>query len=417
MNDRDVAAAVQRFNAGRDPDRLERKFAGMRESPFAFFRATAHLFYDDLPAASVLDDGPAAWISGDLHLENFGSYRGDNGLAYFDLNDFDEGALASPVLEVTRFLTSVYLAAHALGLGSADASSLSETFLAAYSAALCDGKARWVERATATGMVRRLLRSAQRRLQLSLLEERTKGSGKARRLRVDGRHALPISGDRWESVAKALAKVAAREDEPRFFEVLDVARRFAGLGSLGVERYVVLVRGDGSRNGHRLLDLKQARASVLGSRPQVRQPDWACEAERVTTLQHRLQAIAPARLRAVPLAPSKRAAAAIGVDRSFILRELQPTEDRLALAHANGKIKRLRSVMRTMGHLSAWSQLRGASRNGAAGIDALSAFGAQKEWQRAAMSYAKQYQAQVIRDWRKFSRAAPTPRSGAPPSA
>jgi uncharacterized protein (DUF2252 family) len=138
MKDRDVAAAVQRFNAGRDPDRLERKFTGMRESPFAFFRATAHLFYDDLPAASVLDDAPPAWISGDLHLENFGSYRGDNGLAYFDLNDFDEGALASPVLEVTRFLTSVFLAAHTLGLGSSDASSLSETFLAAYGAALVD---------------------------------------------------------------------------------------------------------------------------------------------------------------------------------------------------------------------------------------------------------------------------------------
>jgi uncharacterized protein (DUF2252 family) len=403
MKDRDVLAAVQRFNAGRDPDRLERKFAGMSESPFAFFRATAHLFYDDLPAASVLDDAPAAWISGDLHLENFGSYRGDNGLAYFDLNDFDESAIASPVVEVTRFLTSVFLAAHALGLGGTDAASLSETFLAGYSAALVDGKARWVERATATGMVRRLLRSAQRRLQRSLLEERTKGSGKSRRLRVDGCHALPISGSLWESVAAALAKVAADEDEPRFFEVLDVARRFAGLGSLGVERYVVLVRGDGSRNGHRLLDLKQARASVLASRPQVRQPAWSCEAERVAVLQHRLQAIAPARLRAVPLASAKPAAAAVGVDRSFILRELQPTEDRLALAHANGKIKRLRSVMRTMGHLSAWSQLRGASRDGAAGIDELSAFGARKEWRRAALSYAKHYQAQVIRDWREYA--------------
>jgi len=42
-----------------------------------------------------------------------------------------------------------------------------------------------------------------------------------------------------------------------------VARRIAGTGSLGVERYVLLIEGKGSPDGNYLLDLKQALPAVL----------------------------------------------------------------------------------------------------------------------------------------------------------
>jgi uncharacterized protein (DUF2252 family) len=45
--DSDVVARVKRFNEGREPERLALKFRKMRESPFAFFRGTAHLFWQD----------------------------------------------------------------------------------------------------------------------------------------------------------------------------------------------------------------------------------------------------------------------------------------------------------------------------------------------------------------------------------
>ena len=66
----------------------------MRKSAFAFLRATCHLFYEDLPKSPLLRKVPPVWACGDLHLENFGSYKGDNRLVYFDLNDFDEALLA-----------------------------------------------------------------------------------------------------------------------------------------------------------------------------------------------------------------------------------------------------------------------------------------------------------------------------------
>jgi hypothetical protein len=63
-------------------------------------------------------------------------------------------------------------------------------------------------------------------------------------------------------VATLIGGLAGHTD-PDFFEVLDVARRIAGNGSLGVDRYVILVRGKGSPDGNDLLDLKEALPSAV----------------------------------------------------------------------------------------------------------------------------------------------------------
>ncbi|HEX3933041.1 MAG TPA: DUF2252 family protein, partial [Puia sp.] len=82
------------FNQGLLPEMVQLKYEAMAENAFRFFRGTCHLFYEDLAAAEPLSLSPLAWICGDLHIENFGSYKGDNKLVYFDLNDFDEALLA-----------------------------------------------------------------------------------------------------------------------------------------------------------------------------------------------------------------------------------------------------------------------------------------------------------------------------------
>lgn len=84
---------------------------------------------------------PYVWVTGDLHLENVESSRGDNRLVYFDVNDFDEAALELATWEVARFVTSVHLAAAALELSAAAAHPAS-TFLDVSVGALHDGKPR-----------------------------------------------------------------------------------------------------------------------------------------------------------------------------------------------------------------------------------------------------------------------------------
>src|SRR5215472_6370471 len=137
----------------------------MRRDAFAFFRGTAHLFYGDWPRRSPLDRTPLTWACGDLHLENFGSYKGSNRLAYFDINDFDEAALAPAGRDLARFAISTLLAARTMGLPAAEARSLFNQTRLAYSHMLVGGKALWIERATARGLVKQLLQNVKRRTQ------------------------------------------------------------------------------------------------------------------------------------------------------------------------------------------------------------------------------------------------------------
>src|SRR5271170_3294349 len=95
---------IQEFNAPLLPNMVKLKYKAMAENAFSFFRGTCHLFYQDLSQKNDLPPSPLAWLCGDLHLENFGSYKGDNKLVYFDLNDFDEGILAPANWELARVL-------------------------------------------------------------------------------------------------------------------------------------------------------------------------------------------------------------------------------------------------------------------------------------------------------------------------
>jgi uncharacterized protein (DUF2252 family) len=387
-----VVARIERFNAGREPERLEIKYRKMRGSPFAFFRGTAHLFWEDLASRQgAMPKSPVVWACGDLHFENFGSFQGDNGLSYFDLNDFDEAALAPASWEIARFVTSAHVAARELGLTRSDATELAKLFLDAYRKALMDGKARWIERATATGMVRRLLRRVSKETRATLLESHTSMSKGKRRIVVDGRRALPVTDGRRKSVTQQLDRFAKSQPNPDFFKVLDVARRAAGLGSLGLARFIVLVEGDGDREGNALLDAKEAAPSSLVRFQKRPKPTWPSEADRIVGVQRRMQAIAPALLHARKIGRG-----------GYILRELQPTSDRLSLKDARGDTHALRSAVKSMGRLTAWAQLRSSGREGSATTDDLIAFAEQSGWMGRIVEYGRQYAGEVRRDYKEF---------------
>ncbi|MEJ7804544.1 MAG: DUF2252 family protein, partial [Telluria sp.] len=78
----------------------------------------------------------------------------------------------------------------------------------------------------------------------------------------------------------------------------------------------------------------------------------------------------------------------------------------LALDTWNGKAQRLVGVMRSMGELVAWDQLRSSGRQGAATADALMAYaGDSKAWRPALLAYAHSYRDQVIADWKQYKSA------------
>src|SRR6201992_2600474 len=124
------------FNAGLLPEKVQLKYEAMAENAFRFFRGTCHLFYEDLAAAEPLPLSPLAWICGDLHIENFGSYKGDNKLVYFDINDFDESVLAPVCYELARMVTSIFVAFDSLEIEPEKAKKMAQLFLKTYSLTL-----------------------------------------------------------------------------------------------------------------------------------------------------------------------------------------------------------------------------------------------------------------------------------------
>jgi uncharacterized protein (DUF2252 family) len=385
-----VTARIVRYHEGRAPDMLERKFAAMAASPFAFYRGSCQLFVDAWPARSALNDAPAVWSCGDLHFENLGCYKGDNRLVYYDLNDFDEAALLPVSWDVTRFAASVLVGAPALRIGASDAATLAKFYLDAFGEALASGKARWVERETATGMTRVLLDAVRERKRRTLLNERTLKEGR-RRIRVDGVKALAASRDEVANVTRAVERLGSKLGRKKFYRVLDVARRIAGCGSLGIARFIVLVEGKGSPRGNFLLDLKEARTPASAGQSPYAQPRWKSEAARIASVQSRVQAVSPALLSTIRMDGA-----------GFVLRELQPLQDRMRMEAWGGDITNLRDAVTTMGHVTAWAALRASGRQGSAIADDLIAFANERGWRREVLAMARRVAARTISEWRDF---------------
>ncbi len=371
------------------------KYAKMAQSPFIFLRGACHLFYEALPESSLFRDAPLGWCCGDLHFENFGSYKGDNRLVYFDINDYDEAALAPVTWDVVRLLTSIQCGADALNATRAEALAVSETCLAAYRRALAEGKPLWVERDTSVGLVNALLTDLRGRERADFLDKRTIRKGRRRSLILDGVKGLPASDAQKKAVTEFMDRFAATQPNPKFFEIVDIGRRIAGTGSLGVERFVVLVEGKGSPDGNYLIDIKEAKPSALVphlARLGIGQPAWPDEASRVVAVQKRMQAIDHAFLQPVKLD---------GVP--CILKGLQPSEDRVAIGEWGKKLDRLKEVVTVMGRILAWDQLRASGRSGAATADELIAFAQRGEWAATMLEAASEMTAATQQQWKIFA--------------
>jgi len=90
---------------------LELKHQRMRESAFPFFRAT---FYRWLQlweeVCADMSDVPVLLAVGDLHVENFGTWRDGEGRLVWGINDFDEVSNFPYAMDLVRLVSSARLA-------------------------------------------------------------------------------------------------------------------------------------------------------------------------------------------------------------------------------------------------------------------------------------------------------------------
>ncbi|HMH20367.1 MAG TPA: DUF2252 family protein [Puia sp.] len=390
-----IAERIKAFNKGRLPAYTALKYQVMAENPFRFLRGTCHLFYEDLRRTDPLPQYPLSWISGDLHLENFGSYKGDNRLVYFDLNDFDEGMLAPATWELARMVTSIYNGLESLDIKRKEATRLAKLFLTAYSYTLALGKARYIEGETAKGIVKLFLDKICERRQKELIRQRTIENRGKLGLRIDKIRFFALDKTLKRELTAHLTQWIGQDPHLKHrFRVLDVCFRIAGTGSLGIKRYAFLLRNNKDAKKHLLIDMKQAQASSLQPWLSNQQPAWVSEAERVVAIQQRMQNIAPALLNTT-----------VFRDESYVLKEMQPTADKIDFLVIRDRSKDIERVLKDMAMLTASAQLRSAGRQGATLPDELIAFGKDHHWQQGLLEYAAEYARQVKKDYQVYFKA------------
>lgn len=388
-----VFEKIKMFNSDRVPELVQLKYAAMAEDAFRFYRGACHLFYEDLVAKQDWEDPTRAWICGDLHPENFGTYKGDNRVVYFDLNDFDESVLAPVTWEVARMLTGIFLAGYLLQLDKDITTALVKDYLVTYTQTLSAGKAHAVEKETATGLLKQFLRTVAARNEKELLKTRTETVKGRMRLRLDGLRLIPVSADLKKELKKASGIWLDEKHGKNAFKVLDVAGRIAGTGSIGLQRYVLLVLKEETGN-HHLIDIKETRASSVCKFIKLEQPLWSSEADRIITLQNRIQYVAPAWLHTFSFR-----------NTTFVVKEMQPSQDRMDLRLCKGKKRRLADILNTMARLTAAAQLRSAGRQGSSDADDLIAFAdSAGTWHKKILRYAEQAAAAMIKQYQVYAK-------------
>ncbi|MFO0595751.1 MAG: DUF2252 family protein [Myxococcaceae bacterium] len=240
---------------GRNTALLRRKWSRMTASPFSFLRGASALWAELLERNPKLLQGlPGAGVLvGDLHLENVGTFRTARGVA-LHVNDFDESFVGAWSFDVTRLLVSTLLARPELGVTGLEVVSLTEEVLDGHAAGLSGASPRLPPPLAG------LVEAAEAKHDAKFIAKRLASS---QTLVRDER--MPPAPSVVVRQAKAAVEEWARATKQREdVTLLDVTRRVAGTGSLGVERLVALVRVG---EEERLLEMKEVRGSSFSEGP------------------------------------------------------------------------------------------------------------------------------------------------------
>lgn len=388
-----ITDRIIQFNSNRDAAQLPLKYKAMREDAFRFFRGTCHLFYEDVNKATLLPESPAAWLCGDLHLENFGSFKGADRLAYFDINDFDEAVLGPALWDVARLITSIIVARADAGSTINSSMVLTKQLLGTYCDTLMKGKPVTIERETAEGLVKELFEKVALRRERKFMKDRVMQSAAGSTLVVDQKKYFALGKNiKRKELINAIQKWLNEKHGRNTRKAEDICELVTGTGSIGVKKYLVLVNKPLTGKKY-LLVIKEALPSSLQPYIAVPQPAWKNEAERICAIQYRMQHVTPGDLDGFSFQ-----------DDWYVTKWIQPIADKINIDDFISERDKQTALMNTFGRLTASAQLRSSGRDGSAIADELINFGSNNQWIQALLDYAKLYAGTIKKDYRDYCR-------------
>ncbi|MDN0085256.1 DUF2252 domain-containing protein [Crenobacter sp. SG2305] len=286
--ERDPIALLEKSNEGRLPNLIPIRYGRMVANPFAFYRGAAPLMAFDLAKLPRTDI--TVQLSGDAHLANFGLFASPERRILFGPNDFDETLPGPFDWDVRRLAASFVITARERGFKQSDQLSivrrLCATFrerIAAFS--LMDTLDVWYYQFGAENMLaiadtalekkkeRAVISKARGQSSRSVMSHATESvNGK---LRIKDQPPLiyhfsqdnPLQAKQFDAIVRhffAEYRMTLPDDRRALFdryELVDMAVRVVGVGSVGTRCFEALFMADGQ--SPLFLQVKEARASVL----------------------------------------------------------------------------------------------------------------------------------------------------------
>ena len=306
----DPVGLLEEQDATREQDLVPVRHGRMLVSPFTFYRGAAKIM------AADLKDTPRAGLTvqlcGDAHLSNFGVFASPERALLFDLNDFDETLPGPFEYDVKRMSASFTIAARNNGFTKADAREATMASVRAYRESMREFSqmrtmdiwyAHLSEQELMAGIeaaVRSEKDKAQdkaQRKQAKESEKRAKKSASKAHTRdslqalsklaehVDGNYriisqppiviparelsaSIGMSPEQLQHVIHEQLRAYRATLQPdrrallERFEIVDVARKVVGVGSVGTRAFIVLLQGR-DQEDPLFLQVKEATSSVL----------------------------------------------------------------------------------------------------------------------------------------------------------
>jgi len=324
------------------------------DDPFPFFRGTYYRWLQVWPEASpALQDGPRVRSVGDLHLENYGTWRDSDGRLVWGINDFDEADELPWANDLVRLAASAWfaIATDLLKIGFRKAC---RTILDGYLAHLT-GKAQAF-----------VLEESHRHLRAMAMHEKRNPVDFWKKLNAIEQEPEVDDPDALAALQRALPRTAKLTTFRR--------RTHVGMGSLGKPRYVAIAAYNGGAVA------REAKA-LCGPATHWFSPDPPVASRIGATLAHVIRSPDPL----------------YHTDGGWIVRRLAPHCSRLELTHLS-KAHELARVLHSMGAETANIHV-GTDGNGAQLADYVHAL--PKLWlEEAALKVSKV----LGKDWKRWRR-------------
>jgi uncharacterized protein (DUF2252 family) len=426
----DPVGLLEEQNTTREPDLVPVRHGRMLVSPFTFYRGAAKIMAADLAATPTA--GLNVQLCGDAHLSNFGAFASPERRLLFDVNDFDETLPGPFEYDVKRLAASFTIAARNNGFGKADTKAATLGSVTAYREAMA-GFAQmgtmdiWYAHLDEEELlqgIRSAAKAASSKKSAKAAKQFEKSAEKvaAKARTRDSLQALSKLGEgvdgRYRIVSQPPIVVPARDlaatyglsadevergihdqfrayratlrDDRRHllerFELVDVARKVVGVGSVGTRAFIALLQGR-DQGDPLFLQVKEATRSVLEDH--LGKSRYKQHGERVVYGQRMLQAASD-----IYLGWTK----GVDANRHFYWRQLRDMK-------GSAEVETMAPVaLNYYAGICGWTLARAHARSGDP-IAIAQYLGEGDQFDRSIADFAKRYADQNEQDYQAFAKA------------